>query len=203
MKKRIPFNIKYRPEIESGKYTVETRDGRPARIVCWDLKCDTPIIAAIQWNQEREDCYCYNTIGRCANNVCEIDLFIVTNEEEEELNEFESALMQFAHVSFDSPLNIIKGDAFEKFKKRKDKLLQIARKELYEEFVQQVEKYVYDKGYEQGKADALKDLPKWKKYDKNNDNIPYITINEKDKNILIYKGYYIPISEIETLLKEE
>ena len=39
------------------------------------MKCNTPIIAAIQWNQEREDCYCYNTVGWCANNDGELDLF--------------------------------------------------------------------------------------------------------------------------------
>lgn len=40
---------------------VVTRDGNPVRIVCWDLKSCKPIIAAIQWNQEKEDCFCYNT----------------------------------------------------------------------------------------------------------------------------------------------
>lgn len=93
-------------------------------------------------------------------------------------------------------------------KKISAQILNLARKELRKE---QQEKLgtlempidVTEPYYIKGKQDALKDLPKWKKYDKNNDNIPYITINEKDKNVLIYKGYYIPISEIETLLKEE
>ena len=35
---KIPFDIKYRPQIESGEYKVETRDGKPAKIVYWDLK---------------------------------------------------------------------------------------------------------------------------------------------------------------------
>ena len=34
----IPFNIKYRPQIESGEYKVRTASGKPARIVCWDYK---------------------------------------------------------------------------------------------------------------------------------------------------------------------
>ena len=34
---RIEFDIKYRADIEAGRYKVETRDGRPARIVCWDV----------------------------------------------------------------------------------------------------------------------------------------------------------------------
>ena len=44
------FNIKYRSEIESGLYKVETRDGRPARIVCWDKGGDDlyPVIALVE-----------------------------------------------------------------------------------------------------------------------------------------------------------
>ena len=33
---KISFDIKYRPQIESGEYKVETRDGKPVRIICWD-----------------------------------------------------------------------------------------------------------------------------------------------------------------------
>ena len=35
---KIPFNVKFKPQIESGEYKVETRDGRPVRIICWDKK---------------------------------------------------------------------------------------------------------------------------------------------------------------------
>lgn len=34
----IPFNIKYRPQIESGEYKVRTASGNPARVVCWNYK---------------------------------------------------------------------------------------------------------------------------------------------------------------------
>lgn len=46
----IPFNIKYRPQIESGEYKVRTASGKPARIVCWDFKTQLgdPILALIQ-----------------------------------------------------------------------------------------------------------------------------------------------------------
>lgn len=45
----IPFNIKYRPQIESGEYKVRTASGNPARIVCWDYKSqfDEPVFALI------------------------------------------------------------------------------------------------------------------------------------------------------------
>lgn len=46
----IPFNIEYRPQIESGEYKVLTASGKPARIVCWDMKTQfgDPILALIQ-----------------------------------------------------------------------------------------------------------------------------------------------------------
>lgn len=44
---RIPFDIKYRPEIEAGKYLVETREGEPVRIICWDRRGVEPIVALI------------------------------------------------------------------------------------------------------------------------------------------------------------
>ena len=46
---KFAFNITYRPQIESGEYKVETRDGRPARVICWDspIDKDRPIIAIV------------------------------------------------------------------------------------------------------------------------------------------------------------
>lgn len=56
----IPFNIKYRPQIESGEYKVRTASGKPARIVCWDFKTQLgdPILALIQ-EPKGEDFYEY------------------------------------------------------------------------------------------------------------------------------------------------
>lgn len=34
---KIPFNIKFKPQIESGEYKLSF-EGRPARIICWDKK---------------------------------------------------------------------------------------------------------------------------------------------------------------------
>ena len=48
--KTIPFDLKYRPEIESGECKLVTRAGYPARIVCWDAKGDWPIMALYDEN---------------------------------------------------------------------------------------------------------------------------------------------------------
>ena len=54
-KERIPFDIKYREDIESGKCSVvwcyegdETKVAFPARIVCWDFGSSAPLLAACQ-----------------------------------------------------------------------------------------------------------------------------------------------------------
>ena len=121
--------------LENPSRKVVTREGRPVRIVCWDLKSNTPIIAAIQWNQEREDCYCYNTIGRCANNIGELDLFFA--DEEKELTEFEKAIKKLIESCCNEveEANITNAGA----KEISSHILDLARKEI------------------------LKSLPKWKK----------------------------------------
>ena len=161
---------------------IVTRDGKPVRIVCWDLKCNTPIIAAIQWNQEREDCYCYNTIGRCANNVCELDLFFA--DEEKRLTEFDKAMIQFSHernslIQFEHTTEEINAHLYLYSKK----LLDLARKEI------------------------LKDLPKWKKATEKKDLEKHIAILEENKvllsNYLEEGDYYIDLEDLKALPKEE
>ena len=52
---KIPFDIKYRDKIESGEYKVETREGLPARIICWDrMGIAYPIVALVPKNSNEE-----------------------------------------------------------------------------------------------------------------------------------------------------
>ena len=66
----IPFNIKYRPQIESGEYKVRTASGRPARIVCWDMKTalGDPILALITDEVGREYSCTYREDGLYIGN---------------------------------------------------------------------------------------------------------------------------------------
>lgn len=80
---RIPFDQKYRPQIESGQYKVETGDGRPVRIICWDAKDDRddktlccPIIGLVD-NGKREVVMSWNYRGLVYNQKG--DLFIITD----------------------------------------------------------------------------------------------------------------------------
>ncbi len=119
---KIQFDIKYRPQIESGKYKVETEDGIPARIICWDSPIDKerPIIAIVFDNQIEQ----YKADGRYNDDFgpSNYDLFIITPEPE--LTEFENGIKRgFLCAGLeDVPTGIIKDTAKE--------LLELAKKEL-------------------------------------------------------------------------
>lgn len=93
MKKK--FDIKYRPQIESGEYKVVTRDDHPVRICCWDEEEDYPIVALVKDYNEKSD-YCYPMMcdksGVSATKGNEKELFVLTPEPE--LTEFEKACKQ-------------------------------------------------------------------------------------------------------------
>ena len=87
---KIPFDIKYRPNIESGEYKVVTRDGRPARIICWDMKSeDENSIVALVDDGACELGYSFKNTGRFMNSGKDhvVDLFVIAPEPE--LTEFE------------------------------------------------------------------------------------------------------------------
>lgn len=87
------FDIKYRPEIESGKYRVVTRRGEPVEILKWDAKGgDFPIVGLVTLIEtDTQEPYSFMTDGRFDPNavIDDLDLF-VTNEPE--LTKFEKDL---------------------------------------------------------------------------------------------------------------
>lgn len=87
---KIPFNIKYRPQIESGEYKVETKVGKPVRIVCWDRHCIFPILGLIEYGDEESSAR-YNSDGLYGGQADNPNnLFIVIPEAE--LTELEKAI---------------------------------------------------------------------------------------------------------------
>jgi len=87
---KIPFDIKYRPQIESGEYRVETREGLPVRIICWNrIGVAYPIVALVPKNSN-EEIQTYTEDGTFYKNVNSEarDLLIIAPDEE--LTEFES-----------------------------------------------------------------------------------------------------------------
>ena len=154
---RIPFDIKYRPQIESGEYKVETRDGKPVRIICWDRKYGYPIVGLAYEKAAGRESY----VNACLDGTAPTngdDLFIITPEEE--LTEFEKVVKDRLWRTLEYS---------ETFRKDENKwtrelaaeLLSVARNQLFEE------QYSSDPHktdlYKLGKSEALKDLPRWKK----------------------------------------
>lgn len=157
---KVPFDIKYRPQIESGEYRVETKAGCPVRIVCWDMACELPILGLVLLNDEKAEEVAVGFTNEGTNLLGEPlydKLFIVTPEEK--LTPFEQSIKdRFFYGELAIEESEIKEIASE--------LLSLAKKELEEEipeleFESIEETLEYKAGYRAGKAETLKDLPRW------------------------------------------
>ena len=72
----IPFEVELAKEIQAGTKPgkITTRDGRDARIVCWDMKDSLyPIVALTTFTEGHEDCDTYSSNGcwREGVNICD------------------------------------------------------------------------------------------------------------------------------------
>ena len=68
---KAPFKMKYRSQIENGDYTLETREGRKARIICWDAKNagrDDDIIVMVSTTLGGESIQRYGQNGKLISN---------------------------------------------------------------------------------------------------------------------------------------
>ena len=165
---KINFNIKYRPEIESGKYKVVTSTNKPARIICWDRVAndgqfkDLKLCVLINDEICGESCYYYHLSGKPWLGNRDGDLFIMTDQPE--LTEFEQELIKIMKEE-GSPIGAdtskyTEGDiaAMHSYSER---LLALARKQLQPEIDAEIDKAYKNADavqYERGKANALKEL---------------------------------------------
>lgn len=109
MKKRI-FDISYRAQIESGEFGLETRDGKPARIICWEragYEKDYPIVALIKEGAWEEPLI-YRKDGTVAANAPEYALHVLIPAD---FDGIEEAYEQFrkTHISTVSKLACFEG----------------------------------------------------------------------------------------------
>ena len=126
---KIPFNIKYRPQIESGEYRVVTREDRPAEIKIWDLKGDFPVVGVYYDDKNNRDTAVQVTAeGRCSikpgDDYCD-DFFIITGKLEP--TEFEENFLKIIRDCNDSELRK-KYQVY--FKEASAILLEVASKQL-------------------------------------------------------------------------
>lgn len=153
---KIPFDIKFRPQIESGEYKVETECGHPVSIMDWEWidrnekKC---LAVKVLMDEGFNIGYLFNYDGKRHSifpSDSDSDLFIITPEPE--LSEFEKAVDAIYESCGVKELQV---------KKKAAELLALAREELFANDT--VLKEYAQASREQGKAEALKDLPRWGK----------------------------------------
>ena len=98
---KIKFDIKYRPQIESGKYKVITASGEPVKIERWDLQGNYPILAVLptsisdfngesSWVEDRP--YIYTIDGHCPNKISSDKYYQLYIETGDKLTEAERML---------------------------------------------------------------------------------------------------------------
>jgi hypothetical protein len=121
---KIPFNIKYRTQIESGEYTVVTREDCPVEIKIWDLKGNFPIVG-VYYDEinDRDLAVQVSAEGRCSitpgEEYCD-DFFIITDKPE--LTEFEYAVQEIFYKGREDNIDLLKITS--------STLLNVARKQL-------------------------------------------------------------------------
>ena len=170
---KIAFNIKYRPQIESGEYKVVTKDNKNVRIISWDMHTGSgdKIVALVTGQGgEFERNRTYHLDGRCCSSQHDsTSLFILTDEPE--LTEFEEELIKIMKeegslIGADTS-KYTQGDiaAMHSYSER---LLALARKQLQSEIDAEIDKAYKNSDavqYMRGKEDALKDMPHWRHID--------------------------------------
>lgn len=101
---RIPFDIKFRPDIEAGKYLVVTRDEREVVIDRWDWPDeDYPIVAHIKEVAGR---FTYTSGGEYDKGKYdkELDLFLIPNPDYADWDAFRrEAAKDFVAAYFANP----------------------------------------------------------------------------------------------------
>ena len=172
---RIPFDMRHRPQIESGEYKVVTEMGEPVEIVKWNCRGLTPILAVIDDGDTDDSCF-YKEDGVSLSGSDR--LYVLTPNLP--CPEFEQALADILmhreyEGSTETDEDIEKGSIpfKEAAKQLAPQLMEIARKEI------------------------MKDVPKLRSFWKTADH-PQI-IDEK----LVIGDYLIALSEIMRLPKEE
>ena len=174
---------------------VVTRDGREVDIY-YSPTSRVPLIGRTSDNevhQYTEDGFQYDRINEAKN-----DLFFA--DEEEELTEFEKELKAMIQ---DIERSYFTDESFDFWK---DRLLDLARKELEKEYrLCDKDDSNWEAGWSSCHKDLIQNLPKWKKSTKILSENPFLAFYPSDdhRNLCV-NGFEINIHELfETLPKEE
>ena len=193
---KIDFNVKYRPQIESGEYKVETRDGEPAKIIYWDLKGydDDIKLVVIIGEDGSQGVITMSKSGSFYSDYLvgeehRYDLFIVTPEPK--LTEFETALKDLLYHCVGEGMS---GKDMEKLaRENSSRLLDLAKKELCIGYTKYLQGHIdgvassekeYQTGYFDGHSAAEKEI--YTQLNKQMDkirNLQQLTLNDIGINV--------------------
>lgn len=192
---RKQFNLQDWLKDKSQK--VETRDGHPVKLLPINSHNARPIIGEFEMNGKTVYISTdENGSWTEGNGENQFDLFIVTSEPE--LSEFEDALKDCVNMRMpENPMTdegarnnatILRAIAFKEFKENEASHMK--------ELVEQKEKEVY----ERGKAEAMKNLPRWTKHFKIGTNEFALEFHDdmlrNRYGLIIYNGYEIRLSDL-------
>ena len=202
---KIPFDIKFKPQIESGEYKVQTKNGEHVEILKWEMRSINnlyPILALVS-DKKIDEALRYSDKGYCGR--ADYSLFLVTPEPE--MTTFEKRFLEIVVEIVEEKDNECPHPL-----EYAAELLELARKELEPEVLERLDaayknqdEVVYENGKRDGKAEALKDLPRWRKIEgargnnysqetKFSINGRYLEMNDTLNNI-----YEISFEELEKL----
>ena len=116
---KIPFDIKYRPEVESGEYKVINDNGYPIDVIKWDAEFGGYPVVCLCGGMA----YNYSRTGRCLDTDCS-NIWIVTPDPEP--SEFEECFIKEIEEVHGAVVPLDKGA----IRSSCDKLLEIAKKEV-------------------------------------------------------------------------
>jgi len=205
--KKIPFDIKYRPEIESGKYKVMTAEGLNVRIICWDRNTTYwKIVGLVTSQAGNEVVFTYDENGKESDGCLHgyrNDLLILTDEPE--LTDFEKELIKIM-VENGSPIgeDISKytDEDIEYMHSYSKRLLRLARQELQPEIdaeINQAYKNSDEVQFRKGREDVLKDLPVWIP----DQNYPQYPWDALEHGVLYHEGHRITLDDLWNKLPKE
>lgn len=180
--------------LEDKSLKVVTKTGEEVNIIDTNAPDENnPIVGYILHKEKWNGPWSWHIDGTYKVGGDDMDLFFADNDG---LTEFEKAVSEFIQkLTFNG--NVLQSKDIKGYAKS---LLDLARNELEKDGWRNPVG-AYKNGYEQGKQDALKDLPKWKKC--TGSTGPFIDYNAKGEAYLYLNDYAVKISELEKLPKSE
>lgn len=217
MSKKIPFNVKFRPQIESGEYKVvyvenSSSEQCPVEILKWDSNSDAGCIIGCVRRKGKDKIYAFQENG--VHTVSDEDdrLFLVTPEPE--MSEFEKALDDtIRSYRCDSEKDEDGGilDYQSWIKRKATSLLDLAKSQLLQSGELLTQEH-HEKLMETLLEEYKKDLPRWRNVEADKRYVGcvtrYMDVNG-DWNYCMSSGklsddcQYISIVALEKLPKEE